>query len=57
MTRRSLNNKPIFKGIKPTSTTRCAYCPRCDAVIKLYRQNKCDRCGLDLVWGSEVNRC
>ena len=53
MTRRPPNNKPIFKGLKPNSTTRSAYCPKCDAVIRSYRQVKCEKCGLELEWGKE----
>lgn len=41
---------PVFRGLKSNSTTVCAYCPRCDAEIKHYRQEKCDKCGWKIYW-------
>ena len=44
------NHEPKFRGIKPFSTTVFAYCPKCDAIIKDFKQPKCDACGWELDW-------
>ncbi len=48
-------NHPIFKtadGKTPISdgNTLLAYCPRCDAVLIKYRQDKCQECGKEIDW-------
>lgn len=44
------DHKPVFRGYKFGSTTVCAYCPKCDAVLRDYLQPKCENCGWDIDW-------